>query len=319
MTNTQYIFLDQNHWIYLAKALLGKPHKPAHASVSEELLHRVDNDDIRLPLSIIHLIEHMKAEEPGRRQRLAEVFERFSCGWFFAAWDDILSAEIAQAIGQTFEASPLSTPTVFGRGFMFGVGARAREAIPQGLKQVDLGRFERLAEQPGALFDLLTFPKELGRAHQKLEIGELCRKDAEAAEALRTVRKPSDKKVLQRAQYAGYTCDFQDRIAASLAAYGKTFADFIGLGVDGLTSFWQQVPSLDVDCELTLYRDRQWSRAVHENDFGDIGHLALAIPYCNAVVVERFWARAIQETRLDHKYGVAVTVDLAELIEKLDG
>jgi hypothetical protein len=68
-----------------------------------------------------------------------------------------------------------------------------------------------------------------------------------------------------------------------------------------------------VDCELTLYRDRQWPRKVQANDVGDIGHLALAVPYCDVVVVERFWARALQETGLAEKYRVAVCADLAEL------
>lgn len=102
VSNTRYIFLDQNHWIYLARAVWGRPHKAAHTAASEELLRRVDRDEIRLPLSIIHLIEHMRAEEPGKRQRLAEVFERFSRGWFFAAWSDILPVEIARAVGHTF-------------------------------------------------------------------------------------------------------------------------------------------------------------------------------------------------------------------------
>jgi hypothetical protein len=278
----------------------------------------VDREEIRLPLSLIHLIEHMQAEDPGRRRRLAEVFERFSRGWFVAAWSDILPIEIARAVRQTFGTGSLPSPTVFGRGFMFGVGPKGREAFPQEWTQRKLESFAWLAAQPRALLDLLTFPNELGRARQKLGVAEVSRKNAEVAEALRAARKPYDKSLHRRAQYATYTYDLQDRIEAALAAVGKTFADFIGLGVDGLGTFWANVPSLDVDCELTMYRDRQWSRTVHENDVRDIGHLAIAIPYCNAVVVERLWARAIQEARLDRKYGVAVSADLAELIEDLD-
>lgn len=201
---------------------------------------------------------------------------------------------------------------------MFGVGPKVREAFPQEWTELKLGRFAWLAEQSGALLDLLAFPNELGRARQKLEISEVSRRNAEAAEALRAARKPYDKSLHRRAQYARYTYDLQERIAAALAALGKRFDDFIGLGVGGLTEFWARVPSLDVDCELTVYRDRQWSRSVHENDVRDIGHLAIAVPYCNAVVVERLWARAIQETRLDQKYGLAVSIDLMDLMEELD-
>ena len=319
MSIPRYIFLDQNHWIYLAKAIWGRPHRTAHTAASEELLRRVDCDEIRLPLSILHLIEHMNAEEPGRRQRLAEVLERFSRGWFFAAWSDILPVEIARAVDQTFGTSSLPPPAVFGRGFMFGVGTTARAAFLPEWTQMDLQRFAWLAAQPGALLDLLTFPNESGRARQKQRISEVSRRNAEAAEALRAARRPYAKSLLRRAQYAGYTYELQERVGTALTALGKTFDDFIGLGVDGLIEFWSKVPSLDVDCELTVYRDRQWSRSVDENDVRDIGHLAIAIPYCNAVVVERLWARAIQETRLDQKYGVRVSTDLMDLVERLDG
>ena len=99
----------------------------------------------------------------------------------------------------------------------------------------------------------------------------------------------------------------------ALNVIGRTFDEFIALGLDDLTRFWSMVPSLDVDCELTLYRDRQWHRNVQANDVRDIGHLALAVPYCDIVVVERFWARALQETGLAEKYEVTVCADLSDL------
>lgn len=89
------------------------------------------------------------------------------------------------------------------------------------------------------------------------------------------------------------------------------------LGLPRLIDFWSHVPSLDVDCELTIYRDRQWSRRVDRNDFSDIGHLAMAIPYCKAAVVERFWSRALDETGLGAKYGTAAYSDIADLCSSL--
>jgi hypothetical protein len=68
-----YVFLDQNHWIYLAQDFWGKPHKPSHQGIARELLSRVERDDIRLPLNIIHLIEHLRRAKKDSRERLAEV------------------------------------------------------------------------------------------------------------------------------------------------------------------------------------------------------------------------------------------------------
>jgi hypothetical protein len=170
-----------------------------------------------------------------------------------------------------------------------------------------------LASQPGALFDLLTHPNEPNRVRQKQFISEVGYENALAAENLRAVRKLYAKDMHRRAQFAGYTYEFHDQIRTVLTSIGRTVDDFISLGVDGLVQFWSLVPSLDVDCELTLYRDRQWSRKIPANDVRDIGHLALAIPYSDVVAVERFWAGALEETGLAEKYQFAVCSDLTEL------
>ncbi len=310
----RYVFLDQNHWIYLAKAFWGNPHKLVHQSIPAEILSQVERDSIRLPLSVIHLIEHLRAERHERREHLAAVFERFSRGWFVAPWTDVVPVEISRAVAEAFgaEHTPPSSE-IFGRGFLFGVSAKARAELLKRWTAKDVDRFSWLAEQPRALFDLLTFPNESGRARQNQRICELGQLNVLAAEELRTVRKPYDKDMHRRAQYARYTFEHQDRICAALASIGRTLDDFMALGVAGLTQFWSRVPSLDVDCELTLYRDRQWTRRVQANDARDIGHLVLAVPYCDIVVTERFWARALQDTGLARKHRVAVCDDLAEL------
>jgi hypothetical protein len=45
-----------------------------------------------------------------------------------------------------------------------------------------------------------------------------------------------------------------------------------------------------------------------------LAQLAIAVPYCDAVVVEKFWKRALTETGLGQKYRTAVFSNLAELL-----
>lgn len=75
-----YIFLDQNHWIYLAKDFWGKPHQEGHRGIAKRLLAKVERDEVRLPLSFLHLIELLRKGEHSARRRLAEVFELYSRG-----------------------------------------------------------------------------------------------------------------------------------------------------------------------------------------------------------------------------------------------
>lgn len=309
------IFLDQNHWIYLAQAIMGQPHQPGHIAAADYLTRCVDRGEIFLPISIIHLIEHMRTGDPKRRARLAEVFERLSQGWFFAPWSDILPTEVLRAAALTFHSSHVSPPAqVFGRGYMFAVGSKARAIFSEHWPETEQGLLDVIASKPGALLDLLTFPNESGRVKQKSHLSDLNHRNVQAAEIVRTIRKPYPKNMQKRAQLATYTLEHQNLICHALDQIGKSFEDFLLLGREGLTTFFSHIPSLDVDCQLTLYRDRQWSKPVEPNDVNDIANLVTALPYCNVVVTERFWARAIEETGLKDKYGTTIYTDISQLM-----
>ncbi len=308
------VFLDQNHWIYLAQSYWGSPHKPCHKEVADDLYNYILNGEARFPLNLLHLIEHTRNDSSKRRTRLAEVYERFSQSWFFTAWNDLISLEIERAVFKIFAPEIVFKPLeVVGRGYLFGINPKVGEGWPALPSNLAIEFLKNITAQPGHLYKLLTFPNEDGRNRQKTYIKNLNDRNAKAVEDLRAIRHSYPIEMHRRAQYAGYTCDFQESINKALMKVGKVFDDFIALGVGGLSKFWQSVPSLDVDCEMTIYRDRQWSRKIASNDVGDIQYLVSAVPYCKAVVVERFWAHAIEQTRLANKYGVAVFTDIREL------
>ena len=71
------------------------------------------------------------------------------------------------------------------------------------------------------------------------------------------------------------------------------------MGRKGLSRFWSDIPSINADSELTAYRDRQWSRQIQPNDVRDLAQLAIAVPYCDAVVVEKFWKRDLYIAKWD--------------------
>jgi hypothetical protein len=315
MIRPRYVFLDQNHWIYLARDYWGRPSQPRHAGVAFDLLSKVQSGHVRLPLNTIHLIEHLRNADADARKRLAEVYEIYSGGWFFAAWSDVIPVELAQVLKQIFGQPDKTEWSVFGRGFMFGVGASERELLEKFCSDIEFLGW--LTACPGALIDLLTCENEHNRRLQNTQIAKIGRDDAVAIEQLRSQRKPFPKTIHRQAQYARYTLSFQRQVAQLLSSLGRSLDDFVSLGPDGLMDFWSRVPSLDVDCELTMYRDRQWSRNVEPNDISDVGHLALALPYCDVVVVERFWNRAICETELSEKHGTQIFTDIRDLTDSL--
>jgi hypothetical protein len=142
-------------------------------------------------------------------------------------------------------------------------------------------------------------------------------KNAQAAEDLRARRRPYSEEIWRRAQGAQYTIEFENQLRLALEANGRRVQDFFGLGPAGMTKFFSLVPTLHVDCELLMYRDKQWTRRAEPNDFNDLWYLIEAVPYCDVVVTEHFWHRAIQERRLDSRYQTTVLSDLNDLVQVL--
>lgn len=313
MRRPLHIFLDLNQWIYLSRDYHGSLQQKTHSGIASYLLEKVQNDEVRIPLGTVHFLEHLQNENPARRERLAEVFDLYSRGWYFSSWSDICDFELREALKQAFNGSAPAQPPVFGRGFMSTTSATGREILSKDQTSQFLAFFDTLSAQPGALFDLLTTTIETNRKKQKASTATLSAENAIAAQDLRLRRRQCSREEYRRAQYATCTLEHEKVIVQQLEQMRLSIQDFLALGEKGLSRFWSKVPSIDSDCELTAYRDRQWSRKVEPNDVRDLAQLAIALPYCDAVVVENFWKRAITETGLGQKYRTSAYSDLAEL------
>jgi len=313
-----YIFVDLNQWIYLSRDYHGRLQRKGHSGIASALLEKVHNDEVRIPLGTVHFLEHLQNENPARRERLAEVFELYSRGWCFASWSDICDFEVRQALEHVFDGLAPARPTVFGRGFMFTTSAKGREILSKDQTRESLALFTAVSAQPGALFDLLTTTIDANRKEQKTSTANLSSENARASEDLRMRRCQCSREEYRRAQHATYTLQHEKVLVQQLALMHRSIQDFLALGGKGLSRFWSDVPSINADCELTAYRDRQWSRQIQPNDVRDLAQLAIAVPYCDAVVVEKFWKRAITETGLGQKYRTGVFCDLAELLPYLE-
>lgn len=314
MSEPRYVFLDLNHWIYLAKAYQGRPHQPAHKELLAPLLAAVNRDEVRLPINYLHLIELARKGRDRSRVDLGAIFELFARGWHVAAWSHILPRELDRAVARVLELTTIPPlPEVFGRGLFFGLPPSSREQLRHEFGPSAFARQERIAELPGAILDVVSSPDEESRHKQNASIAARGAKDTEDIEKDRQAFRSEPKEVLRRVKLAEYRRSFHEQLGASLSSVGHNLDSFFSRGPEFAVRFWSEVPSLHVDCELTLYRDRQWSRAVEPNDIIDIAHIALTVPYCAAVVVERFWARALEETGVALKYGTSVYTDLEGL------
>jgi hypothetical protein len=308
MRRPLYIFLDLNQWIYLARDYHGKVQHKGHRGIARALLEKVHSDEVRMPVGTVHYLEHLQNENPARRERLAEVFELYSRGWCFASWSDISDFEVREALEYAFNGSDPERPRAFGRGFMFTTNAKGRS----------FALYTAESAQPGALFDMLTTTIDANRREQKTSTANLSSENAKASEELRMRRRQCSREEYRRAQHATYVLQQEKVLVQQLALMHRSIQDFLALGEKVLFRFWSDVPSINVDCELTAYRDRQWSRRIQPNDVKDLAQLAIAVPYCDAVFVEKFWKRALTETGLGQKYQTGIFCDLADLLPYIE-
>ena len=79
------------------------------------------------------------------------------------------------------------------------------------------------------------------------------------------------------------------------------------------------VPTVNVWSKLSLYLTRCITRDITVNDLYDMGHLAVAVPYCDIVVADSEMAHLLTFRKLNDNYGTAVYSSIEKCIVDLEG
>ena len=75
----------------------------------------------------------------------------------------------------------------------------------------------------------------------------------------------------------------------------------------------KRFPAMYTYTKLTVSRDLQ-KRKIEKNDLNDILALSIAIPYCDLVLTENFWAAIASQCSLEEDYDTVVSSDLSDVI-----
>ena len=98
-----------------------------------------------------------------------------------------------------------------------------------------------------------------------------------------------------------------------LGYFNKTSEELFSIGAEKLNVFWENVPTLNVEIELNVGRNEHWDRKIEPNDATDISFLNVAIPYCDVLVVEKYFHNLMKQIGLGEKYKTQVFKDLNDL------
>lgn len=323
---TNIVYLDQNKWNDLSNAYHGLPQGQKFQHVLEKILMAVSNKSAIFPLSFEHYFETSKDPDAERRKRLAKVMAEVSQGVTISPQERTLQWELEGALAKLYDEPSPKTLSLFGYGFPCAIGVSLVTEDQTGnyvmkdhngdFVTISIDQFEQIRERlfsSQAIYDFLmesdngefsAWTQEF-QAHRINLTGRL--------ENFRTKVRKSNKPLHKHAYIAHIATALEEEITKALDYFNKTPEEFFSIGAEKLDDFWEDVPTLNVEIELNVGRNEHWDRKIEPNDATDISFLNVALPYCDVLVVEKYFHNLIKQIGLDKRYQTLVFRDLNDL------
>jgi hypothetical protein len=314
---TTIVYLDQNKWIDLSRAYHGMPEGKEFQPALTKIQSAVLNKSAIFPLSFQHYFETNKDPDLERRRRLARVMAELSQGICISPQERMMQWELERALAQLFNEQSPEIPPTFGYGIPCAFGfslivkdqsgnyvalpKEQSEQIRDGITSFD-ATFNLLMEDDNVEFH--DWAQEFQITHNNLA-GKL-------EEFRKTVRKLG-KLSRKRAYIVHLATALEEEITKVLGYFDKTPEDLFSIGAEKLDAFWENIPTLDVEIELNVSRNEHWDRKIESNDATDIAFLNVAIPYCDVLVLEKYFHNLARNSKLDKKYNTRIIKSLSDL------
>ena len=301
-------YLDMNKWVELAQwRVAGDPAKDQKRF--HTALEWATSGQVLFPLSSAHFFEIAKIGDDKRRRSLASAMADLSQGWFLVSPSNLINNELRRVMAHKFHRPvSIAPPCPITRSIALVFAERG---------QIDLTHEDRLFLQPGFLEEFLA------TARVDRPFLNNWSRIAEEHEHSRGVTWGGSKVQRKRAYCARLTIGISDAFGVSLSEVGMTSADLEKLGPDGCVQLLEGVPFFDIEVFLHVERNEHRDRGIQANDEIDIGFLRMAVPYCDYVITEKFWANLLCRGHFDKKYrttiGSSLSAALACLAAQVSG
>jgi hypothetical protein len=334
---TPLVYLDLNHWIYLAQAHVGVKSGEPFAPTLAACRRASHSQTASFVLSASHYGEVLKIRDPAQRLAVAEVMEELTGFATLVSRVVIIELELEAVLNQFVVALPPSPPID-----LVGRGVRHAFGLKSGLKIMgpDGDATEEVRRRVGAQeFDAFVAAANLtlergalrGPADDEIEALQRYGWDPEPAIGIAVKRAEEEQSQSVRFDSFGRGSRLRDAVAArelliefeeilprALSLRALAF-DRICPSPDAARAFVRSMPSTEVAIEIKAAwhrnRDKKWS----SNDIYDIDAMALAVPYCDIVVTEKACHHVLRAARLGERMHTALLRRLADLPAAIDG
>lgn len=310
----EVVFIDQNKWIDLARIHMGKDVDPARQLLYEELKTAVAGGKVLFPLTVAHILETSKRNDPDSRSHLAEVQAALSKGYVFRSRKARLLLEMRNALKRIFGDQQIELPQHWAivPGFM-----QAFEQFDEMVASPSEAQRTRFLNQHidprTQLYDyLVSHDDSTRRIAHKMYISE---SDAlvKRIEDRRKLWSTVSLAVRQRAYAAQLFIDHQGYVAYELESIGRSVDEMKALGAPAFKQFMAEVPTFAIEVALSVCLEKQ-TRAIHANDIRDMHSFCSAIPYASRLIAENTFVTLARQSKLDTRYGCTISTKLDELL-----
>lgn len=309
------VYLDQNKWIELAQVHAGKVTAGPTAQLFAQLSLAVERGQVLFPLSVSHVLETSKRNDPVSRGWLAETQARFSRGYVYRSRAGRLEVETRATLHRLFGSEPPELPVnwAIARGFLQAFEPMDELiAAPDELQRVM--RINAFMDPAAQYIDHMKNQDDSVRrlAHSKVAIGTA---DLVAQTEARRALLVGDSVDLRRRAYSvRLFMDQQDNIIRILSGLGYTLGQLKSLGAHVVIALVEDVPTLNVEAEMAARLEAK-TGSIEPNDVFDIQSFCTAIPYSSRVIAEKASVSRAKQAKLDRRYQVSLSQSLLDLLD----
>jgi hypothetical protein len=332
------VYLDMNHWIYLAQAATGHPNGERHQEVLHALRRAAGN--VVIPLSSVHYMEMESNRNTAQRADVTNVMEELSGFVCLMPRSSILTVELDAALAQLVGTSGrFGSAPLLGWGVLQAFGRRGGLSV----HSADEGDVTARTRQgwPGgpAAFDEWSHDADLqltravlrGPTTENVDDMRARGWDPSVARRIAEDRARNERDLVPvldanpeyrrnrlrdvvSARYLAF--ELVDGLVEAVRAYGLDLADLMD-DPAAARRFADSMPSGDAWVSLITATHRNPQSRWQANDILDFDALSVAIPYCNVVVTDGHACRIANAARLPQRLDTTVIAALDDLLPVL--
>lgn len=308
------VYLDQNKWIELARVHAGRVSAGPIATLYAQLISAVERGQVLFPLSVSHILETSKRNDPDSRGHVAETQAKLSRGYVYRSRTGRLEVEIRTTLHRLFGTKAPDLPPNWAIAHGFLQAFEPMDALIASPTEVQrMARINAFIDPADQYVDYIKNQDDTLRriAHAKLAASTM---DLVSRIEARRTRLTGESVDLRRRAYSVQLfMDHQDSIIRILNGLGYSLEQLRAIGDLAMRSLIEEVPTLNVEAEMAARLESK-TGIIYPNDVFDMQSFYTAIPYSSRIVAEKGAISRARQAKLDVRYQVALSQSLNDLL-----